>query len=59
MKQEEVNKMFENNGITFEDLHNYTRYKYKLDDGYNEFEPEDIQRVIDRVKEWKDGIKND
>jgi len=54
MKREEVDQMFDDAGITFDDLHEYTKANYNLDN-YNGFAREDIQHCIDRIKEWKNG----
>jgi len=50
---DEIDRMFEKAGIVFDDLHGYFKQKYELDNV--KFEREDVQKVIDCIKEWKNG----
>ena len=54
MNKQEVDKMFDDVGLTWDDFHDYIAWKHKLDP-QEELAREDVQGIIDRVTEWKNG----
>lgn len=54
MNRDEMKKMFEDADVTFDDMHKYIEEKYELDN-YDSFSKEDIEGVVNRIKEWKDA----
>ena len=52
----EMDLMFKEAGITFDDMHEYVREKYNVDN--DDWNREDVMLAISKIKEWKNDRNN-